>query len=179
MSQEPRRSSRPSSVIKREELEEKLSKRKAESEVKVLNARSKALESVRRQEIEVFEEEATRLSELVDRLYDESDPDKTSNPDKSLEWDSDDYATTPSFVTIDTSEVSPTVQEIIEDILNSSVTQQGGDEEVVPSEKSVKVNRRNTSTDNNFLASSPVVKQRPFVFYWPPWFPYKEPEDYN
>ena len=32
MSQEHRRSSRPSSVIKREELEEKLSKRKAESE---------------------------------------------------------------------------------------------------------------------------------------------------
>ena len=64
MSQEPRRSSRPSSVIKREELEEKLSKRKAESEIKVLNARSKALETVRRQEIDLFEEEATRLSEL-------------------------------------------------------------------------------------------------------------------
>ena len=115
MSQEPRRSSRPSSVIKREELEGKLSKRKAESEIKVLNARSKALETVRRQEIEIFEEEATRLSELVDRLYDEGDPDKTSDPDKSLEWDSNDCTTSPSFVTIDTSEVSPTVQEIIED----------------------------------------------------------------
>ena len=66
MSQEPRRSSRPSSVIKREELEGKLSKRKAESEIKVLQSRSKALETVRRQEIEIFEEEAKRLSELVD-----------------------------------------------------------------------------------------------------------------
>ena len=179
MSQEPRRSSRPSSVIKREELEGKLSKRKAESEIKVLYARSKALETLRRQELELFEEEATRLSELVDRLYDESDPDKTSNPDKSLEWDSDDCTTSPSFVTIDTSEVSPTVQEIIEDILNSSVTQQGGDEEVVPSEEAVKVNRRNTSTDNNFLASSPVVRERPVVFHWPPRFPSQEPEDYN
>ena len=177
MSQEPRRSSRPSSVIKREELEGKLSKRKAESEIKVLNARSKALETVRRQEIEIFEEEATRLSELVDRLYDEGDPDKTSDPDKSLEWDSNDCTTSPSFVTIDTSEVSPTVQEIIEDILNSSVTQQGGDEEVSPSEETDKVNRRNTSTDNNFLASSPVA--RPVVFHWPPRFPSQEPEDYN
>ena len=174
MSQEPRRSSRPSSVINREELEGKLSKRKAESEIKVLNARSKALETLRRQELELFEEEATRLSELVDRLYDESDPDKTSNPDKSLEWDSDDCTTSPSFVTIDTSEVSPTVQEIIEDILNSSVNQQGGDEEeLVPSE----INRRNTSTDNNFLASSPVV--RPVIFHWPPRFPSQDPEDYN
>ena len=81
MSQEPRKSSRPSSVIKREELQGKLSKRKAKSEIKVLNSKSKALETVRRQQIEIFEEEATRLSELVDTLYDESDPDKTSNPD--------------------------------------------------------------------------------------------------
>ena len=68
MSQEHRRSSRPSSVIKREELEEKLSKRKAESEIKVLNARSKALETVRRQEIDLFEEEATRYSLHLKKL---------------------------------------------------------------------------------------------------------------
>ena len=67
MSQESRKSSRPSSVIKREELAEKLAKRKAEAEIKVLASRSKALDSVYRQELKTFEEEAKRLSELVHR----------------------------------------------------------------------------------------------------------------
>ena len=58
MSQEPRRSSRPSSVIKREELDEKLAKRKAEAIIKVLDTRSKALGIARRQELEIFQEEA-------------------------------------------------------------------------------------------------------------------------
>ena len=61
MSQETRKSSRPSSVIKREELEEKLAKRKAETEIKVLGSRSKALEAAHRQELTLFEEEAKRL----------------------------------------------------------------------------------------------------------------------
>ena len=68
MSQDLRKSSRPSSVIKREELEEKLAKRKAEAEVKVLVTRSKALETARCQELDIFEEEARRLSDLVDRM---------------------------------------------------------------------------------------------------------------
>ena len=128
MSQEPRRSSRPSSVIKRGELEEKLAKRKAEAEIKVLVTRSKALETARRQELEIFQEEARRLSESVDRILDDKDPDNNSDPEQSLEWDSDECNTSPSFVTIDSSkEVSPTVLEIIDDILNSSVTQ--GEEE--------------------------------------------------
>ena len=110
MSQEPRRSSRPSSVIKSEELKEKLDKRKTEAELKVLNSRSKALETARRQELTIFEEEANRLSELVDRIYDESDSDNNSNLDQSLEWDSNEYNTSPSFVTINTSEVSPIVK---------------------------------------------------------------------
>ena len=54
MSQEIRRSSRPSSVIKREELEGKLAKRKAEAEIRVLESRSKALEKTRRQELRTF-----------------------------------------------------------------------------------------------------------------------------
>ena len=116
MSQESRRSSRPSSVIKCEELEEKLAQRKAAAEIKVLSSRSKALETARRQELTIFEEEANRLSELVDRIYDDSDSDNNSNPDQSLEWDSNEYNTSPSFITINTSEVSPVVQEIIEDI---------------------------------------------------------------
>ena len=120
MSQDLRKSSRPSSVIKREELEEKLAKRKAESEVKVLVTRSKALETARCQELDIFEEEARRLSDLVDRICDDSDSDNNSNPDKSLEWDSDECNTSPSFVTLNTSEISPVVQEIIKDILNSS-----------------------------------------------------------
>ena len=152
MSQETRKSSRPSSVIKREQLEEKLAKRKAETEIKVLGSRSKALEAAHRQELTLFEEEAKRLSELVDRIFDDSDPDNISNPDQSLEWNSDECLTSPSFVTINTSEVevSPTVKEIIDDILNSSVAQ-GEEENLIPS---ARVNRRNTSADNNFLASS-------------------------
>ena len=171
MSQESRKSSRPSSVIKREELAEKLAKRKAEAEIKVLASRSKALDSVYRQELKTFEEEAKRLSELVDRIYDDSEPDNISNPEQSLEWDSDECNTSPSFVTIESSVVSPSVKEIIEDILNFSVTR-GEEENVVPP----KGNRRNTSTDANFLSSSPVDK--PVHFNWPPRFPSQEPEDY-
>ena len=94
-----------------------------------------------------------------------------------MEWDSDEYNTSPSFVTINTSEISPVVQEIIEDILNTSVTQGGEDEEPVPVKAPSKVNRRNTSTDDNFLASSPVGNRRPVHFIWPPRFPSQEPED--
>merc|ERR1712066_138590 len=39
--------------------------------------------------------------------------------------------------------------------------------------------RRNTSTDNNFLASSPVERERPVHFNWPPRYPSQEPEDYS
>ena len=123
MSQETRKSSRPSSVIKREQLEEKLAKRKADTEIKVLGSRSKALETLHRQELILFEEEAKRLSELVDRIFDDSVPDNISNHNQSLEWDLNECTTSPSFVTINTSEVevSPTVHEIIGDILNGSV----------------------------------------------------------
>ena len=125
MSRERRKSSRHSSVIKRELLEERLAKRKAETEIQVLGSRSKALETLHCQELILYEEEAKRLSELVDRIFDDSNPDNISNPNQSLEWDSDECITSPSFVTINTSEVevSPTVHEIIEDILNTSVAQ--------------------------------------------------------
>ena len=178
MSQEPRRSSRPSSVIKREELEGKLAKRKEEAELKVLKSRSRALENTRREELESFEREARRLSELVDEVFDDSDSDKSSNPNLSLEWDTNDCSTSPSFVTIESSLVSPLVQEIIGDILNSSVSQ-GEEEDIVPPEEAVKAQRRNTSTDNNFLASSPVGRDRPVHFNWPPRYPSQEPEDYS
>ena len=176
MSQDPRKSSRPSSVTKREELEAKLAKRKVESEIKVLKSRSKAIETLRRQELESYEEEVKRLSDFVDRNYDESDPDNNSNPNQSLEWDSDTNNTSPSFITIPSSqEVSPTVQEIIEEILNSSVNKGEEEDSVPPIVR--KTNRRNTSTDDNFLASSPVQKQEPVQFIWPPRFPSQEPED--
>ena len=124
MSQEPRRSSRSSSVIKSAELEEKLAKRKTEAEIKILDTRSKALETVRRQELEIFQEEARRLSKSVDRILEDKDPDNNSDPEQSLEWDSDECNTSPSVVTIDSSkEVAPTVREIIDNILNFSVTQ--------------------------------------------------------
>ena len=176
MSQDPRKSSRLSSVNKREELEAKLAKRKVESEIKVLKSRSKAIETLRRQELESYEEEVKRLSDFVDRNYDESDPDNNSNPNQSLEWDSDTNNTSPSFITIPSSqEVSPTVQEIIEEILNSSVNKGEEEDSVPPIVR--KTNRRNTSTDDNFLASSPVQKQEPVQFIWPPRFPSQEPED--
>ena len=172
MSQESRKSSRPSSVIKREELEEKLAKRKTEADIKVLKSRSKVLDSVYRQELKTYKEEAKRLSELVDRICDDIDPDNNSNLEQSLEWDSDECNTSPSFVTIESSLVaSPAVEEIIEDILNTSVTR-GEEDNIVPP----KSNRRNTSTDNNFLSTSPV--ERPVHFNWPPRFPSQEPEDY-
>ena len=163
MSQESRKSSRPSSVIKREELEGKLATRKAEAELKVLKSRSRALEITRREELESFEKEARRLSELVDEVFDISDSDKSSNPNQSLEWDSDEWSTSPSFVTIESSLVSPLVQEIIGDILDSSVNQ-GEEEDIFPPEEAVKAKRRNTSTDNNFLASSPVGRDKPVHF---------------
>ena len=101
MSQEPRRSSRPSSVIKRGELEEKLAKRKAAAEIKVLDTRSKALETARRQELEIFQEEARRLSESVDRILDDIDPDNNSDPEQSLEWNSDFFSDNGSVGLID------------------------------------------------------------------------------
>ena len=86
MSQESRKSSRPSSVIKREELEEKLAKRKAEAELKVLKSRSRALENTRREELESFNREANELSELVDEVFDDSDSDKSSKPAMYHDW---------------------------------------------------------------------------------------------
>ena len=141
MSQESRKSSRPSSVIKREELEEKLAIRKAKAELKVLKSRSRALENTRREELVSFEIEARRLSELVDEVFDDSDSDKSSSPNQSLEWDSDKCSTSPSFVTIESSLVSPLVEEIIGDILNSPVNQ-GEEEDIVPPKKSCKSTKK-------------------------------------
>ena len=62
--------------------------------------------------------------------------------------------------------------------MNSS-TQGGEDESTVPLKPTPGVNRRNTSTDANFLASSPVGNNRPIHFIWPPRFPSQEPEDYS
>ena len=182
MSQESRKSSRPSSVIKREELEEKLAKRKAEAELKVLKSRSRALENTRREELESFNREANELSELVDEVFDDSDSDKSSKSNQSLEWDSNECSTSPSFVTIESSLISPIVQEIIGDILNSSVNQgeaEGEGEDIVPPEEAAKAQRRKTSTDDNFLSSSPVDRDRQVHFNWPPRYPSQEPEDYS
>ena len=60
MSQGSRKSSRPSSVFKRDQLEATLATRKAESEIKALKTRSLALETVHRQELEAYEEEAMK-----------------------------------------------------------------------------------------------------------------------
>ena len=52
----------------------------------------------------------------------------------------------------------------------------GEEENSVPPRVTI-VNRRNTSTDDNFLSSSPVNKQEPVQFTWPPRFPSQESED--
>ena len=179
MSQEPlRRSSRPSTVTKREELEKELSRRQIASEVKVLKSRSTAIGELHGEELKLFAEEARRLSELVDRILDEdSDPLDNSKLNQSLVWDSHESTTSPSFVTGNSSQVSLSVQEIIEEVLSKSVTE-GDEENLVINQIDT---RRNTSTDENFLTSSPVEDryQRQVNFPWPPRFPSQEPEDYS
>ena len=111
MSQESlRRSSRPSTVIKREELEKEISRRQIASEVKVLKSRSTAIEELHAQELKLFTEEAIRLSEFVDRILDEnSAPLDNSKLNESLAWDHHESSTSPSFVTGNSSQVSLSV----------------------------------------------------------------------
>ena len=121
MSQEPTRQSiRTKIVNKRLKLEEKLEKRRIEAEIWNLKARSKRLQDLQVQELDLYVEEARKHSELLDRFHpDVQVPDNLSEHNESLDWDSNEVATSPSFV-----KTSPdrdrNVEEIIQNILNSS-----------------------------------------------------------
>ena len=172
MSQEPtRQSKRTKTVNKRLKLEEKLEKRKVK-EIRNLKARSKKLKNLQVLELDLYVEEARKLSELLDRFHpDEPVPDNLSElNNQSLEWDSNEDATSPSLVNL-----SPArdVEEIIQNILQSSP-----EENCVSREKFEReIQRRKTSTDNDFLESSPVENPNKELFQWPPRFPSQEPED--
>ena len=116
---EDRRSKRTSTVNKRIELEERLNKRKTEAELKDEKSRSEKLLNLHQQELNLFNSEAQRLSETVDRLYTEyleplNDPEPVN-----LEWDSDEVTTSPSFA-IENSLSDANVNEIVESILKES-----------------------------------------------------------
>ena len=176
MSQEPnRQSKRTKTVNKRLKLEEKLEKRRIEAEIRTLKARSKRIQDLQVQELDLYVEEARKHSELLDRFYpDVPVPDNLSEHNQSLEWDSNEDATSPSFVK-SSPDRDRNVEEIIQNILSSS-PEENPENCVSRGKFEREINRRKTSTDNDFLESSPVdPHQEPFQ--WPPRYPSQEPED--
>ena len=171
-----RKSERLSTVNKRKDLEEKVAKRKVDADVKKGKSRSKEISELRQQELNLFTEEARILSESVDRLYQEYldlDPEKEEG---SLEWDSDEITTSPTFSSENTviSLLEENALKIIEQSLDES--DENHEENLVSQYSSFRESRRkNTSTDIGFLESStPVIHNS---LNWPPRFPSQEPED--
>ena len=167
-----RLSKRDSSVTKRKKLEDKLKKKAEEANFRKEKARSKALKQLQDQELQLFTEEALRLSDLVESL--EFSPNKAtdnlSQESLELEWDNSEEL--PSFLTA-TSKSDLSVDGLIEEILSPSPTR--GDLQV-PS-----CSRRTTSTDPDFLDSPglPQVGDKYPHLGWPPKFPSAEPEVYS
>ena len=62
-----RKSERSSTAKKTKELEDKLDKRNKEAEIKKQKSRSKEISKLHQQELNLFTDEARRLSESVDR----------------------------------------------------------------------------------------------------------------
>ena len=126
MTPSPRRlSKRTSAVKKRNQLEEKLKRRRIDAdfrlEIAQERSRSKALQKLHAQELRLFTEEALRLSHIAERfeLNPYSIADNVSQ--ESLEWDSSEEL--PSFLTA-TSKSDPSVEELIADILCPSPTEE-------------------------------------------------------
>ena len=167
-----RLSKRDTSVTKRKELEDKQKKKAEAANFRKEKARSKALKQLQDQELQLFTEEAVRLSDLVESL--EFSPNKAtdnlSQESLELEWDNSDEL--PSFLTA-TSKSDLSVDGLIEEILSPSPTR--GDLQV-PS-----CSRRTTSTDPDFLDSPglPQVGDKYPHLGWPPKFPSAEPEVYS
>ena len=63
-----RLSKRDTSVTKRKELEDKQKKKAEEANIRKEKARSKALKQLQDQELQLFTEEALRLSDLVESI---------------------------------------------------------------------------------------------------------------
>ena len=139
-----RLSKRDTSVTKRKELEDKQKKKAEAANFRKEKARSKALKQLQDQELQLFTEEALRLSDLVESL--EFSPNKAtdnlSQESLELEWDNSDEP--PSFLTA-TSKSDLSVDGLIEEILSPSPTR--GDLKVLS------CSRRTTSTDPDILDS--------------------------
>ena len=173
-----RLSKRTSSVTKRRLLEDKIEQRKELTEVRKQKARSKLLKKLRTQELNLFTEEALRLSDIAERFELNQDSETGDQTHESLEWDnSEDSA--PSFLTA-TSLADHTVDEIIQEILSpdSPTTEGSFDFDLLnPGQQ-----RRKTSTDPQFLDGiGPVVSRYNTFgnFNWPPKSPSAEPDVFS
>ena len=159
---------RKSTVEKSRLLQEKLEARAKAKEFRSLESAAKAKKS-------------TVEPENIDNSSEESS-DATSNPEiekESLEWDSDEESVSPSFLNNQENNFNrytrdPTVDEIIKDIssLNTRTEHVSFNEED-EEEITVRRNRLNTSTDDNFLDPPKITKN----LVWPPREPSEEPED--
>ena len=138
-----RLSNRTSAVTKRRLLEEKVEKRKVEAEIRIQKLKSRNLQNLHDQELQSFTEEAKRLSQIVDTNFLLSSDSENNSGNQSLDWDSNEEATSPSFIK-DTRESDVAVDEIIQNIQNL-------DSQLVTEQPRDKVKRKKTSTDNEFL----------------------------
>ena len=112
-----RLSNRTSAVTKRRLLEEKVEKRKVEAEIRIQKLKSRNLQNLHDQELQSFTEEAKRLSQIVDTNFLLSSDSENNSGNQSLDWDSNEEATSPSFIK-DTRESDVAVDEIIQNIQN-------------------------------------------------------------
>ena len=155
-----RLSKRSSAVYKRRLLELKLEKRRIRAEVRIQKARSRIIQKSK------FANEAARLRNILSENCDQI------SEHSSLEWDHSDESP-PSFISCQSgiTNSDQIVKEILEDIVNLDDSIELSDAEFVNE-------RRNTSTDNNFLDVA-VDKVPPFNhLHWPPRLPSQEP-DFN
>ena len=187
---ERRQSKRPETVSNSESLKKKLEEKSNKADLRKQKLRSKQLQKLQEEELELYTAEAAKLCELADRLL-QCDSESETTGDQSfhsLEWDNSEE-TPPSFLEENRGEpsisqqftrhVSDTglVDEIVQEILNpdntEEVTQGPTDQETATRNSS----RRNTSTDNQFLDLDPAISDSNFqALQWPPRFPSQEPE---
>ena len=188
-----RLSKRTSAVKKRRLLEEKLKKRKEEADFRLLKAKSRALRNLYSEELESFTEEAFRLGEIADSLYNhpqqncESSESSGDQSFKSLEWDNS-GDTSPSFLTNRTSPLPDRSQSVVNDIISSILNLDDSadyqEDPLVPAliESGNSASRRNSSTDQQFLDQGKPVKvvpKLPTNYNWPPKFPSQEPDHFD
>ena len=172
----PRRlSKRTLAVNKRKSLETKLQKKKNAADLRLLKSRSKLLQKLRDEELDLFTEEAHRLSDIADVFEFNLDIEADKSSQESLCWDNS--AETPTFLTATSSEFS---DDILEELLAPVVDSESLLQDQVSLAARQVQSRRKTSTDPDFLEDSgPVNKERNTAFNWPPRFPSAEPEVFS